>query len=261
MSDPYAPPYNQPGPGAAVPAPTGPPGPGQWAAPGYGQPAAPHFPGYPQQYYALPGYGYYPGPVKSQQTSGMTTAALVIGIVAAVISIVPFVGLFSYLLGPLAMVLGIVSLAKGLHRRGFAVAGLVTGAFALLVCILYTLLLPTLLMMASSDTEEYGFEVTSDGAFDTVVITTSLLTPETASHTGDFSATMEASPLIGSVTAINAPGNSGEITCVIYDAEGTVQVEDYARGPDAQVQCLLADVWDPALGDEPIDFEAGAYLR
>lgn len=178
MSDPYAP-----------SAKSGPPGPAQWTAPGtgypgYGQPAAPQFPGYAQ-----PGYGYDPGPVQAPRTSGLTTAALVIGIAAAVISVVPILGLVSYLLGPLAMVLGIVALAKGLYRRGFAVSGVAAGAFALLVCILYTLLLPTLMMIASSDTDTYGFEVTSDGNFDTLVITTNFLTPESGSHSGNFSAT------------------------------------------------------------------------
>lgn len=259
MSDPYAPSYTQPGQGAVPPA--------AWAAPGAPQfPAPSQLQSYAQQYYAQQyaqqqGYGYYPGPVLPPSTSPLTIAALVIGIVAAVISLVPLLGLVSYIMGPLAVVLGIVGLAKGLHRRGFAVTGVVTGAFALLVCILYTLLLPTLLMIASSDTEAYGFEVDSAGAFQTIVITDNLLAPEITDHQGSFSATMEASPLVGAVTAVNAVGNTGEISCVIHDEEGTVLVEDYAYGAGAQVQCLLSEAWGMAPDEAIGELGAGSYLR
>lgn len=70
----------------------------------------------------------------------MTICAMVIGAVAAAISLVPFMGFVSFALEQVAMVLGIVGIAQRMHRRGFSVTALATGTLGLLVSILYTVL-------------------------------------------------------------------------------------------------------------------------
>lgn len=73
------------------------------------------------------------------------TAALVIGIIALVCSFIPVIGLLSWLLAPAAIVTGAIGMGK--EPRGSAIAGLVTGGIALVICILWVVALGA--MMAS----------------------------------------------------------------------------------------------------------------
>ena len=107
--------YGQPG--------YGQPGYGQpsYGQPGYGQPA------YPQAGYPLPpGYGFPPAPTALPR-NGMGTAALVLGIIAAVTF---FTG-WGVILGILAIIFGGVGMGRASRgeatNRGMAVAGLVLG--------------------------------------------------------------------------------------------------------------------------------------
>lgn len=58
--------------------------------------------------------------------------AFILGLAALILSFIPLIGLVSWLLGPLAVVLGGVALMK--PRRSLAIAGIITGALALVVC-------------------------------------------------------------------------------------------------------------------------------
>jgi hypothetical protein len=128
----YPPPgYGQPGYGQT---PYGQPGYGQqgYGQPGYGQ--AYGQPGYPQGY-PQPGYGQPPyGP----QTNGKATAALITGITSVVLAFccVGAVG------GIVAIVLGVrarneIRLAAGREGGdGMALAGIITGALAILLGVL-----------------------------------------------------------------------------------------------------------------------------
>ena len=73
------------------------------------------------------------------------TAALVMGIIALVCSFIPVIGLLSWLLAPAAIVTGAIGMGK--EPRGSAIAGLVTGGIALVICILWVVVLGA--MMAS----------------------------------------------------------------------------------------------------------------
>lgn len=76
----------------------------------------------------------------SASRSGMATAAMVLGIVAVVLSFLPVINGLSIVLGIIGLVLGIVALSsikKGLHGgKGFAAAGIVLNAIALLLVVL-----------------------------------------------------------------------------------------------------------------------------
>ena len=62
--------------------------------------------------------------------SGFGTAGLVLGIIAMVISFIPFINTFAYIMGILALIFGIVALAKK-ASKGPAVAALILGILSI----------------------------------------------------------------------------------------------------------------------------------
>jgi len=60
-------------------------------------------------------------------------AAFIVGLIALVLSFIPFIGFVSWLLAPLAILFGLIALRK--PPRSLAIAGLFTGAIALWICI------------------------------------------------------------------------------------------------------------------------------
>jgi hypothetical protein len=83
------------------------------------------------------GAGYGAAPTGRPRRNGMGTAALVIGVVALVLVVLLLFAPLGALLGLVALVLGIVGLIRAnrgdADNRGQAVAGLVTGALALVI--------------------------------------------------------------------------------------------------------------------------------
>lgn len=59
-------------------------------------------------------------------------AAFIIGLIALVISFVPLIGMVAWILAPLAILFGIIACFRS--KRSLAIAGIVTGALALVVC-------------------------------------------------------------------------------------------------------------------------------
>jgi hypothetical protein len=98
----------------------------------------------PGQYSGQPP-GQYPaaGYPAAQRRNGMGTAALVLGVVAVVLVLLLLfspIGAFLGLLAVLFGILGIIRANRGeADNRGQAVAGLVTGAIALLVGLFFTI--------------------------------------------------------------------------------------------------------------------------
>jgi hypothetical protein len=70
-----------------------------------------------------------PTSVDSTRT-GLSTAALVLGIVGAVVGLIPLLGIIAIPCGILAIIFGIVGIRRR-ARKGFAIAGLATGVVAL----------------------------------------------------------------------------------------------------------------------------------
>jgi membrane-bound ClpP family serine protease len=92
--------------------------------------------------------------------NGMGTAALVLGIVALVLTVLILFAPLGVLLGILAVVFGAVGLARVNQRvadnRGQAVAGLVTGAIALLIGIVLTVSVGTFFSTHVNDFRKFG---------------------------------------------------------------------------------------------------------
>ena len=230
MSDPYSTPSG----GSSHPS---------WNYPGYGngQPQG-QYPGYYQGAYPPNGGYQYPAWNPPQRTHGITTAALILGIIAAVISLVPFFGFIAFLLGPLAVIFGIVGIVKRYNRRGFAVAGLVTGAFGVLVSILYALLFSTM-MQYLDKAETYEFVTRSVGEYHLSITTTDSI-PEIANNQrGTYRERLEASSFYGGVVVTNVGDNEGNIGCKIFDSEGVLVAEDAATGREAQAVCMIGAPW------------------
>lgn len=71
------------------------------------------------------------------QPKSKATTAMVLGITALVLSVVPLIGLVSWVLAPLAIFFGIRARGAGDPMRGQATAGVVTGGIALLICLIW----------------------------------------------------------------------------------------------------------------------------
>lgn len=90
--------------------------------------------------------GHNPAP-----SNGMAIAALVIGIGSMVLAIIPIVGFLSWLLSPLAIILGAIALRKG-FGRGIAWGGIITGVIGVLICIAWVALFGAALSAAPEGT-------------------------------------------------------------------------------------------------------------
>ncbi|WP_149957913.1 DUF4190 domain-containing protein [Zafaria cholistanensis] len=165
---------------------------------------------------------------------------MAVGIVALVVAVIPLVGFVSFVLGPLAVVLGIVGLVKKRPRKGFSITGIVTGALALLVCLLYLALgiaLAGLFSNAASQTATYTYKVVGDGTFQVTYTTTSLMERTTNQATGQFSTDVQASRVLGTLEAHNVGTSAGGLTCTITDATGRLVSTQTASGAGASVTC------------------------
>ncbi|WP_417235638.1 hypothetical protein [Arthrobacter sp.] len=203
-----------------------------------------------EQHPDQPPTGYpYPGqPGWNQQppaATGMTKAAMIIGIVAVALSFIPVIGFVSFILGAIAVVLGIIALVKKLPRKGFALTGLITGAVALIVCVVYIFVLvavANVVKEGAGSTAQYTYSVTGEGGYTVTYLTQDIdqVTTEDIKG-GTFTKDVTASTLLGLVTATNAKGNTGALTCKVTDAQDKVVSTNSSKGPAAQVTCPVVE--------------------
>lgn len=92
-----------------------------------------------QPQYGQPQHGYdaappvYPGDAQPPRKSqGLGVAAMVCGIAGIVLFFIPFISLLSFILAPLALILGIIAVKKR-QGRGMGIAGIITGAVGLVL--------------------------------------------------------------------------------------------------------------------------------
>jgi len=217
---------------------------GGWPAPPAGNPQ----PGpYDQAPYAqAPGaspYGQVPQP---QKASGITIAAMVLGIVAICLSLIPLVHYAAFAVGAAAVIVAIIALVKKRHRKGFALTGLITGVLSLIIAVVWSILVATVFTMfgeVAGETGNYTFEATSVEPAE-VVLMTSLDDMATGMQTlsgGEtLSENVEANTTFGSVIITNADGSTGEVACRILDEGGSVVSEQSASGSGAEAVCSVA---------------------
>lgn len=68
-------------------------------------------------------------------SNGMGTAAMVLGIVSIILAFIPLIGFIAWITSPLALIFGLIGLTKA--PRGGAIAGVVLGGVAFLVCMVW----------------------------------------------------------------------------------------------------------------------------
>ena len=111
--------------------------------------------GYPAGGYPQGGY-----PAAGGRRNGIGVAALVFGVVALVLVILLLFSPLGALLGLVAVLLGIIGLVRAnrgeADNRGQAVAGLITGAIALLFGILFTISVGTWFATHVNDFRRFG---------------------------------------------------------------------------------------------------------
>jgi Domain of unknown function (DUF4190) len=142
--------------------PAGPPpdqGPPPGPPPGQGPPPGPP-PGQGPGGYPAPGYPAGGYPTTRGRRNGMGTAALVLGVVALVLVLLLLFSPLGAFLGLLAVLFGILGLIRAnrgeADNRGQAVAGLVTGAVALLLGIVFTISVGTWFSTHVNDFRRFG---------------------------------------------------------------------------------------------------------
>ena len=74
------------------------------------------------------------------QSNGMAVASLVLGILSILFVWIPFIGLVSWILAPIGLVLGLVALNKP-YGKGMAIAGSICSGIGLLGCIGWVVLI------------------------------------------------------------------------------------------------------------------------
>ncbi len=83
--------------------------------------------------------GYLPPPLQAQPKNGMGTAGFVLGLLAALLALVPIIGVVAWPLSILGLVFGIIGIARVAKRvatnKAMSIAGTVLAALGLVLCI------------------------------------------------------------------------------------------------------------------------------
>ncbi|RED16062.1 hypothetical protein [Parasphingopyxis lamellibrachiae] len=78
-------------------------------------------------------------PVQSGESNGMALAAMIIGLIAVLLALIPIIGFISWILAPLAIVFGLIG-KNSPTGGGFAWTGIISGGVALLICVAWLML-------------------------------------------------------------------------------------------------------------------------
>src|SRR3546814_9066949 len=69
---------------------------------------------------------------RSPDHNALGKAAFIVGLIGLILSFIPLIGFVSWILGPLAILFGLIALLR--KSRSLAIAGIVTGVLTLYVC-------------------------------------------------------------------------------------------------------------------------------
>ncbi|WP_158726358.1 DUF4190 domain-containing protein [Tomitella fengzijianii] len=249
--------YPPPGAGQGYPPPVGPAyaGHGQQAYPprgaqGYPPPGQPGYPPPPGSVPpAPPGYGPYgyPGqPPTRPPRNGIGIAALVVGIIALLFGIIPFIGLGGIVLGVIGVVLGIVALSKvrsgDADNKGVSIAGLVLSGLAILAGIVTSVLLFLVIDAAvdnATGTTPVTYQADSSGGQATVSYDVGSNSGTSLSNDVQtpWSKDADASNLYGAFLSVMSGADGGSVTCRILGDDGDVLAQNTAQGVFAVAIC------------------------
>ncbi|GAA4876844.1 DUF4190 domain-containing protein [Saccharopolyspora cebuensis] len=97
----------------------------------------------------------YPMPAAPPQKNALALTSMILGIIGVVLSFVPVIGMVSWVLGPLAVIFGIIGIRKQIGK-GQALAGLITGGIAIVVCIVWTVMTVVTVQQVDQDLQQYS---------------------------------------------------------------------------------------------------------
>ncbi|MCO1337575.1 hypothetical protein BJH93_01490 [Kocuria polaris] len=216
---------------------------------------------------AMPGL---PGTVPPK-ASGLTIAALVLGVVAACLSLVPFVHFAAFPVGLAAVIVAGIAMGRKLHSRALAIAGLCTGIASLLFALLWTLAFAAVFTAFDSFDDEFGAlrDWTGPGEVETYTLEAWADVPaEVEIYTGlagdgyrteeieageQFSEVIDIDVATGSVTVIHYGDSPGEVGCRILDGDGQMVSEDTANSATLGAICWPdGTVFDDLDGEDPL---------
>lgn len=177
------------------------------------------------QYPDQGGYGYQ-APV--QEKKGLAITALVLGIVALVLGVIPGIGVVSFILGPLAIIFGIIALVKK-QKKGMSITGIVLGALGMIAAIVISAMIAMFFQQAVGE-HTVQYKVTSEGPATVQYLEGTTMGQEEIS--GDWETEIDFTGLpVGQLSVI---GGSGTVTCeIIMDGQSVAS----NSGTD-QVDCL-----------------------
>lgn len=104
-------------------------------------------------------------PTENGETNGMALAAMITGIVGFILAFIPLIGFLSWIICPVAVILGFLSIGKS-TGKGMAITGIITGILGFLVCIAWVTLFAAIGAAASGAAEENGID--SNTIFDQI---------------------------------------------------------------------------------------------
>lgn len=162
---------------------------------------------------------------KSVNKSGFAVAALVLGIVGIVFSFIPIINNGAFVLGVLAAIFGIISLAKK-ASKGKAIAGLVLGILAIVI----TLVMQSAFSSALDDTSKKLDKATGNS-------TNEVLKKEVNVTLGTFEAKKDEYGIVSTklpitVKNITDKKHSYSIHIEAVDANGKRIADDYVNVND-----------------------------
>jgi hypothetical protein len=192
----------------------------------YGQ-APQHNPPY-GQYPDQGGYGYQ-APV--QEKKGLAITALVLGIVALVLGVIPGIGFLSFILGPLAIIFGIIALIKK-QKKGMSITGIVLGALGVIAAIVITAIIATIFGNAVGE-HTVQYKVTSEGPATVQYFDGTTVGQEEIP--GDWETEIDFTGLpFGQLSVM---GDSGTVTCeIIMDGQSVA-----SNSGTGQVDCISGE--------------------
>ena len=107
-------------------------------------------------------------PPPTRSGNGFGLAALIVAIVAIVLSFIPVIGVFAMVLAVVAIILGMIALTRRGRKKGAGIAGLILGIVALLIAIIVTAITAAVVgsvndSVNKTTTHTIVYSVTGDG--------------------------------------------------------------------------------------------------
>jgi hypothetical protein len=79
--------------------------------------------------------------------NGLATAGFVCGLLGALLSLIPIIGVVAWVLGPLGVIFGAIGWAHAIERqrgKGLAISGVILGVIAIVMCVLWIVALSSI---------------------------------------------------------------------------------------------------------------------